>query len=93
MRAAIGLYVALLIFNGWHWLTRSGEGRAVAAFARRTALYVIANGADIAGVFFAAIVAPLVSLYFFLRIMTDLGDWIDLEVQKWRAERFRKYGW
>lgn len=74
-------------------LLRTEHGRAAMTALRRLGLYVMANGADIAGILFAFVVAPLIGLYFAFKAMVDLGDAIDLKVQKWRAERFRKYGW
>jgi hypothetical protein len=55
--------------------------------------YVVANGSDIAGIALAFVVVPLVALYVALRAIVDLGDWLDLKTQQWRAERFRRYGW
>jgi hypothetical protein len=93
VRAATGLYVVLLVFNGWRWLTGSAEGRDVTAYAQRVAHYVIANRSDLVGFVFAFLVAPLVGLCFTLRAMVDVGDAIDSKMQRWRAERLRKYGW
>lgn len=59
----------------------------------RVGHYLAANGADIAGILVAFVVAPLEALYFTLRALVDVGDWFDLKAQQWRAERFRKYGW
>lgn len=80
-------------FQAWHFLTESATGRSVAAFAMRAGRYAFAHADEIAGLLFALVVLPLVSLYVALRAMVDVGDWIELKVQQWRAERLRKYGW
>src|SRR5436853_7943059 len=72
---------------------RTEHGRAAFTTLIRLGRYAIANGGDIAGLLLAFVVAPLVGLYFMLRALVDVGDWLDLKGHQWRAERFRKYGW
>ena len=66
---------------------------AVGLAAMSMALTVGVLIGAIAGILIAFIVAPLGGLYFALRAMVDIGDWLELKTQQWRTERFRKYGW
>lgn len=96
VRAKNGLFALcalMLPFQIYGLLDESERGRAVLASLANAGRYVVANWGDIAGFLFAFVVAPLVGLYFFLRAMVDVGDWMDLKVQQWRAERLRKHGW
>ncbi len=74
-------------------VNHTDTGRRVVTALSPLARYLVANASDIAGITLAFIVAPLVGLYFALRAMVDIGDWLDWKTQQWRAERFRKYGW
>lgn len=74
-------------------LSQFEVGRACLASGEALLRYVYTNGADIAGIVFAFVVAPGFALFVAFRAMIDIGDRIDLKVQEWRTERFRKHGW
>lgn len=87
------LVVVTVPFQAWHFLTETAPGRTVAGFAGHAGRYAFAHADEIAGLLFALVVVPLVSLYVALRAMVDIGDWLEIKVQQWRAERFRRFGW
>lgn len=91
--ALSALVVLTLPFQAWHFLTDTALGHDALALLTRVGRYAVAHGTELAGLVFALVVVPLVSLYVTLRAMVDVGDWLDLKVQQWRAERFRKSGW
>lgn len=87
------LIIVTAPFQVWHFLTETAPGRSAAAFAMRAGREAFAHADEIGGLLLALVVLPLVSFYVALRAMVDIGDWIELKVQQWRAERSRKYGW
>ena len=93
-KIVIYAFVALTVpLQLYAFLLRFDAGRAFLASASASLRYVYAHAGDIAGILFAFVVAPLIGLYFAFKAMVDLGDAIDLKVQQWRAERFRRRGW
>lgn len=85
--------IASFPFHAWHFLTATVAGRSVAAFLARAGRYAFVHGGEISGLLLALVVVPLVSLYVALRAMVDIGDWLEIKVQQWRTERFRRFGW
>lgn len=87
------LILVTVPFQAWHFLTETAPGRSVAASVMRAWAFVLTHAADLAMLALVLVVLPLVAFYVALRAMLDVGDWIELKVGQWRAERFRKYGW
>lgn len=85
--------VAFHCYQGIRMLLAPEPTDSVAVIVRRVAVYLWIDGAELAGMLLAFVVVPLVSLALAFRAFIDLGDWLDLKVQQWRAERFRKCGW
>jgi hypothetical protein len=82
-RVLIAFTAAAQLYHGGRFvLTHTDAGR-----------YVLAHWTDLGGFALAVVVAPLLAVYFWLRALVDIGDWLELKTQQWRAERFRKYGW
>ncbi len=95
-RVGAALWVLIIVtfpFHAWHFLTETVPGQGVAALLVRAGRYTHAHAGELGGLFLALVVVPLVCVYGGLRAMVDLGDWLDLKVQQWRAERFRRFGW
>jgi len=86
------LFAATFLGQAWTFL-HSSQGAGVAGVLGRVVRFVANNYESLLGITFAAVVAPLLGIYAMLRAMVDIGDWLDLKTQQWRAERFKKYGW